>query len=210
MPNPRRLSATGDAGRRVAAPAWRTRGGAVVGLVPLWTVEGGPIDVVGVGGPTRAVASFLLILVVGAAIRYRWADLLDRSVEATVERPVRGTIYGVVAVVFGWLVVAYAFAQAFRLGTTLGTAAAALGTAGALVVVATGFVVVGTTVVTILDREWAWAGPFVGAAISGLAWLALPFGPGLAVWLLLAAVGVGGPVRRWVHASQSVERAVDG
>jgi hypothetical protein len=191
-------------------PTWRTRGGAVVGIVPLRTVGGGPIDVVGVGGPTRAVASFLLVLVVGTAIRYRWGDVLDRSVEATVERPARGTIYGVAAVVFGWLMVAYAFAQAFRLGTALGTAAVALGTAGALVVVAAGFVVVGTTVVTILDRGWAWAGPFVGAAISGLAWLALPFGPGLAVWLLLAAVGVGGPARRWVHASQSVERAVDG
>jgi len=160
-------------------------------------------------GPFRAVASALLVLAVGVALRYRWPGAADRAVDATLERPKRTPIYGVAAAAIGWLVVAYGFAQAFRLGDALGTVAVVLGAGGALAVAGAGFVVLGTTVVSVLDGEWTWAGPLVGAGVGGLVWLALPLGPALVVWVLLAATGLGGPARRWVHASRRVERVVE-
>ncbi|MFC7174704.1 hypothetical protein ACFR97_15370 [Haloplanus litoreus] len=160
-------------------------------------------------GPFRAVASALLVLAVGAALRYRWPGAVDRAVDATLARPKRTPVYGVAAAAVGWLVVAYGFAQAFRLGNGLGTAAVVLGVGGVLAVSGAGFVVLGTTVVSVLDGEWTWTGPLVGAGISGLVWLALPLGPALVVWILLAATGLGGPTRRWVHASRQVERVVE-
>ncbi|WP_251342542.1 hypothetical protein [Haloplanus halophilus] len=177
-------------------------------VTPLQSGATGPVPVPATA-PVRAAAACVLVLAVGAALRYRWPDALDRAVDATLERPVRSPIYGVATAVLGWLVVAYAFGQAGRLGAVAGRAAAVVGTGGALVVAAAGVVVVGTTAATVVGED-AWTGPLVGASVSGLVWLALPAAAALGVWLLVAAVGIGGAARRWIHASRSVEARVEG
>jgi hypothetical protein len=40
--------------------------------------------------------------------------------------------------------------------------------------------------------------------VSALPWLALPALPALAVWTLVAAVGLGSPTRHYIHDDRSV------
>jgi hypothetical protein len=184
--------------RRVASGA--------VALAPLqWGIE--PTTLVA-SDAGRAAASFLLVLCVAAAVRYGRAGLLDRAVDATLERPLVAPLYGVAATVLGWLVVAYLFGQALRVGGGVGQAAVLLGVGGALAVGGFGFAVVGTGLTTILGDRRPWAGPLVGASVSALVIVALPRPVGLAVWAVVAATGLGGAARRWLHASRSVERRV--
>ncbi|AZH26724.1 hypothetical protein [Haloplanus aerogenes] len=187
--------------RRQSGPGRPSRAAAAA-FVPLqWGL--GPADVTGV--PGRAVASFLLVLSVAGVVRYWRAGMLARAVDATLDRPLRAPLYGVATAVLGWLVVAYAFGQALRLGGRVGQVAVALGVGVALLAGGFGFVVVGTGVTAALGDRRPWAGPLVGASISAVVLLALPTLAGTLVWVLVAATGLGGVARRWLHASQSVE-----
>lgn len=163
-----------------------------------------------VDGPERAVASFLLVLGVAAAVRYRRPGTCRRAVDATLDAPLRAPPYGVAAAVLGWLVVAYAFGQALRVGGGVGRAAVVLGVGVALAVGAFGFAVVGTTLTTVFGDRRPWAGVFVGAGASALVLVALPGPAGVVVWAAVAATGLGGATRRWLYASASVERAEGG
>ena len=178
-----------------------------MGAVALASLQPGfePTSVVS-SGPGRAIASFLLVLGVGTAVRHWRPGLLERAVDATLERPLAAPLYGAAAAVLGWLVVAYAFGQALRVGGGVGRVAVALGVAGALVVAGFGFAVVGTGLTAVVDDRHRWAGPLAGAGASALVLLALPDRLGLVVWAAVAAVGLGGAARRWLHASRSVER----
>lgn len=180
---------------------------AAAALVPFqWGF--GPAYVAGVHG--RAAASFLLVLGVAGVVRYWRAEMLARAVDATLDRPLRAPLYGVATAALGWLVVAYVFGQALRVGGFVGQVAVALGVGVALVAGGFGFVVVGTGVTTILGDRRSWAGPLVGAGVSAAVLLALPTLAGMVVWVLVAATGLGGTARRWLHASQSVERTSKG
>jgi hypothetical protein len=159
--------------------------------------------------PGRAAASVLLVLGVAAGVRYGRAGLLDRAVDATLERPLTAPLYGVAATVLGGLLAAYVLRQALRLGVG-GRIVVALVMGGAVTVAGFGFVVVGTGLTTIMGNRRPWAGPLVGAGVSALVLLALPGVAGLVGWVGLAATGVGGSARRWLYASRAVERNVDG
>jgi len=190
--------------RSCRRPGTRRVASGAIAVAPLqWGID--PAAVVA-SGPGRAAASVLLVLGVAAAVRYWRAGLLDRSVDATLERPLAAPLYGVAASALGWLVVAYLFGQALRLGGGVGRAAVALGTGGALVVGGFGFVVVGAAVTAVLGDRRPWAGPLVGAGCSALILLALPGIAGTVGWVALAATGLGGAARRWLHASPSIER----
>jgi len=189
--------------RREVGQRWTT--GAVV-LAPLqWGFE--PTSVVS-SEPGRAIASFLLVLAVGTAVRYWRPGVIERAVDATLDRPLTAPLYGAAAAVLGWLVVAYAFGQALRIGGGVGRVAVALGIGGALVVAGFGFAVVGTGLIAVVDDRHRWAGPLAGASVSALVLLALPNRLGLVVWAFVAAAGLGGAARRWLNASASVERGV--
>ena len=158
--------------------------------------------------PGRAAASFLLVLTVAAAVRYWRAGLLNRAVDATLERPLTAPLYGVATSALGWLVIAYAFGQALRLGGAVGQAGVVLGVGVALCAAGFGFVVVGATLMTVVGDRRPWAGPLVGAGLGAVVLVALPRPVGLVVWVFVAATGLGGVARRWIHASASVERQV--
>ena len=159
--------------------------------------------------PGRAVASFCLVLGVAAAVQYWRPGVRRRAVAATLDEPLRAPLYGVAAAVLGWLVVAYAFGQALRVGGGVGRAAVSLGVGGALAVGGFGFVVVGTALTTVLDDRRPWMGALAGAGASALLLVALPGPVDVAVWAFVGATGVGGAARRWLHASASVERTVE-
>ncbi|WP_157969588.1 hypothetical protein [Haloplanus rubicundus] len=176
----------------------------VVALASLqWSIE--PTAVVA-SDPGRAAASFLLVLTVAAAVRYWRAGLLNWAVDATLERPLTAPLYGVAASALGWLVIAYAFGQALRLGGAVGQAGVVLGVGVALCVGGFGFVVVGAALTTVVGDRRPWAGPLVGAGLGAVVLVALPRPVGLVVWVFVAATGLGGVARRWIHASASVER----
>lgn len=182
--------------------SYRTARGAVA-LAPLqWGIEPAAVA----DGPGRAAASFLLVLGVAAVVRYRRSGLLDRAVEATLERPLTAPLYGVAAAVGGGVVAAYGLRQVLRLGGGAGRAAAVLVLGGALVVGGFGFAVVGSGLTTVVGDRRPWAGALVGAGVSALVLVALPGRAGLVGWVALAATGMGGSARRWLSASRSVER----
>lgn len=187
--------------RRRVGQRW-TVGAAALGPLQ-WGID--PTSAV-TSAPGRAVASFLLVSGVAAAVRYWRPGLIDRAVDAALERPLTTPLYGVAAAVLGWLVVAYVFGQALVVGGGLGRVAVFLGIGGALVVGGFGFVVVGTGLTTILADRRSWAGPLAGAGVSALVLSALPERLGLVAWAFVAATGLGGAARRWLYASASVEQ----
>jgi hypothetical protein len=187
------------------------RGRLAVGLSVLavgpGAVAAGPVDpsvVVEAPGRVRAAASFLLVVALGGALLYRHGPLVDRSVEAFMERPLAAAVYGVLAYALVAFLGTYALSQLSRLG--VGAATVATGV-GAVVVALTGFgfVVVGTSITDVLGARHPWKGLVVGGALSAVGWVLLPLLAAVVTWTVVAAVGIGGPARKWVHAERTVE-----
>lgn len=166
-----------------------------------------PSMIEGATGPMRAGIAFALVVVVGAGFLWRDSPFVHRSIDASMDRPLSSFIYGLFAfglVVFvGLLIVVQGtqFGVAVRELTLLGT-----GLAGLVIVVlgSLGYVVLGAKLTDFLGPRQPWNGVVFGAAIGAAAWLVLPALFAAAAWLLGAAVGVGGPMRRWMHAERSV------
>lgn len=160
-------------------------------------------------GLNRAAAAFVLVLLLGAGILWRYDGLVERSINDAVDRPLSSLGYGIAAhltiVFFG----AYAASQLTQLtlsGRRLGDLGIWAGLVLLAVVGALGFTVVGTALV-----EYGWDrprryGPLIGAVIAGLAALPDPLVGGL-VWIIVVSTGIGGRVRVWFHAADDVEAA---
>jgi hypothetical protein len=161
-------------------------------------------------GTVWAAASFALVLVVGGLLLYRYGGFVERSVEASMDRPYVAVVYGLMA--FGFVAFAggYAASQLAQVGGAGGTLSmAALGLAGLVAVglAGLGFLVVGTLLTEVQGPRRPWHGLVLGAGISAVGWLLLPLLGGLAAWVLLAAFGIGGRTREWFHTPRRVERA---
>lgn len=167
----------------------------------------GPSVVVDAPEEARAVASFLLVVAFGAALLYRYDGAVDRSVEAFLERPLAAVVYGVMAYVLVAFVGAYAFSQLARLGVDLVPVVVVVG-AVTVALAGFGFAVVGTGVTDVLGARRPWKGLVVGGVISAVGWLLLPLLAAFVTWAVIAAVGIGGAARRWVHDERSVESEV--
>jgi hypothetical protein len=151
----------------------------------------------------QALAAFLLTVLFGGVAVYRYGGRIDDAVEASMSRPVAAVGYGLIAYGLVAFVVVYAFTQM----AAIGVEAAVVGVLGAATLLlflvslgGLGFVVVGTWLSRAVGARDPWIG-LVGVGLVGaIAWLLLPFVFGLAVWLAMAAVGIGGPARKWIHA----------
>ena len=149
----------------------------------------------------RALVSFVVVLVVATG-------LLNWRAE-TVERAVDRTAYGLAAFGLVAAITAYGLSQVARAGldgravgvgavVVVGGALSALG--------ALGYLVVGSLLTEFEGPRRPWVGAVVGAVLSAVPLLALPTLPALAVWTLVAAVGVGSPTRHYIHSERTVER----
>lgn len=167
----------------------------------------GPNSLFDLPGSVRGLLAFVLVLVVGAGILWRYGGLVERTIDASIHRPLSSLGYGIAAhltIVFFGL---YAVNQLGQI-TVSGRSAAEVGLwagVGVLVAVAAlGFTVVGAAVVEIRWGHRRWYGLLLGACVAGVAGLVDPLVGGL-LWLVVVSTGVGGPVRKWFHAAEDVE-----
>lgn len=160
-------------------------------------------------GLVRAGAAFALVLATGAVILWRYDGVVDRSIDASIDRPLASLGYGVaahLAIAFFGAYAASQFAQLTVSGRSLAGVGIYLGVALLGVVAALGFTVVGVAVVETRWGRQRWHGLVLGAVVAGLAGLADPVVGGL-VWLVVVSTGIGGPVRVWFHAAEDAEAA---
>lgn len=154
----------------------------------------------------RVIVAFLLVLPFGGVILVRYGGLLDRSVDASMERPFVSLVYGVgahLAIFFAAGVFSTQLASAgvgedaLFVGSTVVLGAVLLTLAGL------GFAVVGMILTGLQGERRPWHGLVVAAAVGAIGLLVVPVG--LVVWVLVVSIGIGGPTRRWVHAERTVE-----
>lgn len=162
-----------------------------------------PTVIVDVSAPVRAAGSFLVVLAVGGAVLYGFEDRVDRSVDSSMDHnPAVAVFYGFL--VYGAVIFpsGYIATQLARVGVASPAVNVALwGIVGAVLlgVAAWGFLVVGTLLTIVEGERRLWLGLVVGAVVSSVAWLVLPFLYGLLVWIVVPAVGIGGSMKTWVH-----------
>lgn len=162
--------------------------------------------------PARALASVALVGLLGSALLWRYRGFVDRAVDDTMARPRIAVFYGVFAygvVLFLSLFALDVVSRVGVAGTSVGLVGFAILAVGLSVLCSLGYLVVGTLLVDLYGGQGPWHGLFLGAALSGVGWLLLPFLGGLAAWLLVAAFGVGGPMRTWVHGERTVATEVE-
>ena len=156
----------------------------------------------------RALVSFVVVLVVAAGLLNWRAETVERAVERTADASPLAVAYGLVAFGLVAAITAYGLSQVARAGldgrvvevgvvVVVGGALSALG--------AFGYLVVGSLLTEFEGPRRPWIGAVVGAVLSAIPLLALPTLPALAVWTLVAAVGVGSPTRHYIHSERTVE-----
>lgn len=168
-----------------------------------------PSSVLELPGMVRGPAAFAVILLLGAGILWRHDGLVDRSIDAAIDRPLSSLGYGVAAhatIVFFGAYAASQLGQVTLSGQSLWLVGVWLGLLVLAGVAALGFTVAGTAIVEYGLERRRREGLVVGAAIAGLAALADPLVGGL-VWLVVVSTGIGGHVRVWFHAADDLKAA---
>lgn len=187
---------------------WRPLAG-VTALAALTVVPGvaaaQPVDptiVTEAEGHWLALASFGLVTLMGALFLFRAGARVDRAVDATFAQPIVAIVYGGMAfamVVFTSLYATYLLSQVGLVDTRFAYLVVVILVGGASALAGFGYAVVGTLLTDIQGARRPWQGLLLGATISALGWLALPFLWALLAWLGVAAIGIGGSTREWVH-----------
>lgn len=182
--------------------------GAVAGVQGIGpSAVGGVPSMVGDVPPTvRAAAAFFLTVLFGGAVIYRYGSRVDEYVDASMSNPLVSVLYGLMA--YGMVVffVGYVYSQlsALLAGTAaLATVVTVVLGVSVLSLGGLGFVVVGTWLAEVAGVRDPWVGLVGVGGVSALVWYLLPFVPAGLVWLAIAAAGVGGPTRRWIHADRA-------
>ncbi len=179
-------------------------------LATVPTVAGAqPIDPIAVADSpphVKALVSAVLVALVGVGLLGRHGGFVDRAVDDTMDRPAIAVVYGLFAYILVLFFGFYAndlMARAGVADTPVGYLALAIIVGGVLVLSSLGYLVVGTLLTDLYRGRGARSGLVAGALLSGVSWLVLPVLAGAAVWILVAAVGVGGPTRTWVHSERT-------
>lgn len=159
-------------------------------------------------GIARAGGSFGLVLLFGALVLLRRGRFVDGAVDASMGRPHLSLVYGSMAYGFVVFMGGLGISQLGQIGVTEPLVLLALTAVLSVVVLflsGLGYAVVGTWLTGLYGPRQRWNGLVFGAALSTVGWLLLPLLPGALVWIAIGAVGIGGPVRLWVHDERSVE-----
>lgn len=169
-----------------------------------------PTVVAETSGLTRAVLSFFFTVLFGGAVIYQYGDRLDDAADASADNPLISAVYGIIA--YGGVVFlfGYAYNQLSRVGVETGAiAVVAIPAFAGLVLLlgGAGFAVVGTWLASIAGVRDPQTGLVAVSVAGALGWLLLPGALAVVLWLGIAAVGIGGSVRRWFHAdTPKIER----
>lgn len=156
----------------------------------------------GVPGSVRALVAFVGVLVAGGVLLWRAEAFLDRSIRASMARPVVSLGYGVAAnavVAFGAVYVTSQLARLSAFGQSVGLVGVALSLLAVFLTAALGLTVVGSTVVELAWARDHRAGLLFGASVAGVAGLLDPLVGGLLLFVLVS-MGIGGPARAWLTA----------
>lgn len=165
-----------------------------------------------VGTVGRAAGSFVAVGAVGAGFLARYSDVVDAAVEDTLARPGAAVAYGLfayVVVAFLGLFVTNLLIQAGVSSTPLAYLVPAVPAVGVVVLGGLGFAVVGTLLTEVGGPRRRRLGVLFGATISAVGWLVLPLVPAFFAWVLVAAFGVGGMTRTWIHSERTVRTEVN-
>jgi hypothetical protein len=187
---------------------------AVLAVLP-GTAVAQPVDptaIADVATPIRVVVAFVSVLLFGGALLVRSEGFVDRSVEATMEHPLKSLGYGALAqglVAFFGL---YGLSQLTAIGvggSLLTTAGLAVIAVAWLLLAGLGFVVVGSALTDAAGDRQLWPGLAIGAAIGAAVWMLPTVLLALGAWTVVVSMGIGGPARRWFHDSRGVEADTD-
>ena len=176
-------------------------------MAPMQTID--PTVVTEMPGPIRGAVAFVGVLLLGLVLVRRFGGFLDRAIQASMARPLWAVGYGLAghAVVgFGSVYLASQLAQLPTGGWYAGVVGVGAGLFLYVVASSLGFTVVGTVVATLRSEEPWWAGPLVGALLAGGAAF-IPPPVGWLTWFVVVSIGIGGPVRKWLHASEGPDPA---
>lgn len=155
----------------------------------------------------RAAVAALVVGLVGVGFLTWRRETVDTAVGDTIDRPKVAVAYGLVAFAIVAFVALFAnnvLVQARLLTTPLALLVVAIPAIGVSVVGGLGFLVVGTLLTGLNGPHRPWQGVLLAAILSALCWVAVPLVVSLVVWLLVAAFGVGGTTRTWVHSERTV------
>ncbi|WP_324759424.1 hypothetical protein [Haloarcula montana] len=159
-------------------------------------------------GLLQGVVSFLLVLAAGWLILVRSPGRVDEAVDTLYDEPVRAVLYGAMAYAVVLLLGLYGVNQIVRIGVG-GGRLAQIGVVGigvaVLVLTGFGFLVLGTLLTDIQRERRPQYGLLVGATLSAVGWILLPLPWSAVVWFGLAAFGIGGSARVWLHTDRTVE-----
>lgn len=166
-----------------------------------------PTRLLDLPGLVRGLLAFAVVLLLGAGFLWRYDGVVDRSIDASIDRPLSSLGYGVAAhatLLFAGVYLASQLGQLTLSGRPLGAVGIWVGIAMLAVAAGLGFTVVGSAVLQLGWERPRWQGLVVGAALAGVAALVDPLVGGL-VWVVAVSTGIGGPVRVWFHASEDVD-----
>lgn len=173
----------------------------ITGGVLLQTID--PTGLFEASRAVRASVTFVVVLVLGSTYLWRFDSFVERSVDASMARPLSSVGYGLVAhmvVGFGTYYLATRLSQFRVSGLNAGGVGLVLGLGLVLLAGGLGFTVVGSSLVELAGEPGRWTGPLVGALVAGGVALVEPAVAAI-VWTLVVSVGIGGAIRRWHHAS---------
>lgn len=163
----------------------------------------GQAELLDVSGPVRASVAFVLVLLVGGGILLRYERLVDRSIDATLARPLASLGYGVAAHLVVGFAAFYLSSQLALLtvaGQNVGGVGVLVGAVLVLLAGGLGFTVVGAAIVDVWGGRNNWSGLVLGALIAGVVAVFDPLLAGVG-WVAIVSIGIGGWARKWLHAS---------
>ena len=133
-----------------------------------------PTAVADVSTPVRAAGSFVLVLLVGGTLLSLAAGFVDRSVDASMESPLRSIAYGTFAQIGLLLLGAYAVSQLVSIGSSrriVGVVGFWIVSLGWLVLAGFGFTVVGAGLTDAAGDRQLWSGVAIGAGVAAFVWV---------------------------------------
>jgi len=162
--------------------------------------------------PLRGLVSLLLVLAAGALVLRLRRGYVDESIDAIFDSPATAILYGLAGYVIVGIVSLYGTTTLARLSVAGGVLVRILiiiGSAFLLLLTAFGFVVVGTLLTDILRSRHASYGLLIGASLSAVPWVLFSPVGSIVSSLAIAAFGIGGSARLWIHAERTVETELD-